>query len=168
MRKTDGLAVALTKIKERYRVISNAYNSRTDELENFLKKIKSEKTKERSEIAKLMDQKFYSCNEVLIQLQSWLDDVQSLEVINGLEKKLNDLYHQSKEELTLIEKLQYLAKDFLKIQENHIILKDIDKELTTKSTLFKKSVNQTRRQTDEINNILFNKNKLMESLSEHI
>ncbi|MEM2907179.1 MAG: hypothetical protein QW739_03780, partial [Candidatus Odinarchaeota archaeon] len=120
-------------------------------------------------LAVLLQQKIYSCSEIIIQFQSWLDDIQSLEIVDGLEKKLNILYAHTRNEFSTLEELQILVKDYLKTQISDTpLIKDVQKTLKNMIKLLTDSKHYTNKQIEDVYSVLFNKRKLIDSLSEHI
>ncbi|MHA1410422.1 MAG: hypothetical protein ACTSQY_08990 [Candidatus Odinarchaeia archaeon] len=168
MRKSDGLTVALSKIKDRYQIISEAYAARTEELNNLLDQVKTVDTINGDNIGHVIDQKIYACNEILNQFQSWLDDVQSLEIVDVLEQKVTDLYAQSKEEAALIDNIKFIVKNLLKARNNKPLFTELSRELDNKLSLLRKSIEQTKQMSSALNDSLFGKHKLINSLAEHM
>lgn len=168
MRKTDGLTTVLVKINERYHILKAVYNQRMKELFDILKKLNSNRNEENIKLAPFFQQKSYSCSEVLVQFQNWLDDIQGLEIVNGLEKKITDLRSHTKKESNTIEELQQLIKDCIKAQGNSILFESIEKDLKNQIQSLNKSFIYTNKQAEEIHLTLFSKRKLIDSLSEHL
>ena len=169
MRKSNGLTSVLVKINERYNVLKTAYNQRMNELIEMTSKLNSNTSEDSVKLAALLQQKIYSCSEIIIQFQSWLDDIQSLEIVDGLEKKLNILYTHTRNEFNTLEELQILVKDYLKTQISDTpLIKEVQKTLKNMIKLLTDSKHNTNKQIEDIYSALFNKRKLIDSLSEHI
>ncbi|MEM2108880.1 MAG: hypothetical protein QW327_00080 [Candidatus Odinarchaeota archaeon] len=169
MRKSNGLTSVLVKINERYNVLKTAYNQRMDELLEMASKLNSNTGEESVKLAVLLQQKIYSCSEIIIQFQSWLDDIQSLEIVDGLEKKLKILYAHTRNEFSTLEEFQILVKDYLKTQISDTpLIKDVQQTLKNMIKLLTDSKHYTNKQIEDVYSMLFNKRKLIDSLSEHI
>ncbi len=139
------------------------------ELFNIASELNSNKSDEVVKLAALLQQKIYLCSEIILQFQSWLDDIQSLEVINGLDKKLKNLHSHIKNEVSKLDVLQVLVKDYFKTQAGDSALnREIQKNLENEIKRLAESKNETTKKLDEIYSILFNKRNLLNSLSEHV
>ncbi|MHA1754168.1 MAG: hypothetical protein ACTSYR_01465 [Candidatus Odinarchaeia archaeon] len=168
MRKTYGITIVLSKIKDRYQILSNVYSNNAKELLDIFNKLKNEGEGERIQLAEILQRKLYNYTELIIQLQNWLDDVQSLEISNGLETKINEIYEISKKEKQLIDELKILIKDYAKSIGNRDLSEEIKGKLDKKMKSLVKSVNDTLKKSNQLHKLIFSKQNLINSLSEHI
>ncbi len=169
MRKSEGLTAVLVKINERYNILKTSYNQRMSELFNVASELDSNKSGDIAKLVALLQQKIYLCSEIILQFQSWLDDVQSLEVINGLDKKLRILNSHIRNEVNKLDELQILVKDYFKTQIGENTLNnEIQKNLRNKIRMLAESKSETNKHIEEVYSIIFNKKNLLNSLSEHL
>ncbi|WEU40047.1 MAG: hypothetical protein OdinLCB4_006130 [Candidatus Odinarchaeum yellowstonii] len=169
MRKSEGLSSVLVKINERYNILKASYNQRMSELFNTANELDSNTGESAIKLAALLQHKIYLCSEIIMQFQNWLDDVQSLEVIDDIDKKLKILHSHIRNEVNKLDELQILVKDYFKthMKENNLN-SEVQKNLKNKIKMLAESKNETNKQLEEVYYLIFNKKNLLASLSEYV